>query len=160
MDNLLSNIDLTGIYTIAEEIATKYKQNLESEGINASGALSDSVDHWDVDFDGQTFQITLNLEQYWYYVENGRKPGKMPPIKVIKDWIQVKRIVPRPLRGKVPSPDQLAFLIARKIGRDGIPAKHILERTIQETDISSRVTQVIVNGINEIIENDLRNLNK
>ena len=60
------------------------------------------------------------MKDYWYYVENGRKAGKWPPIQNILDWIKIKPVLPRPnAEGKLPTPQQLAFLIARKIGEEG-----------------------------------------
>lgn len=52
---------------------------------------------------------------YWYYLVHGRKPGKMPPIDSIQEWVEKKGIVPD---GNI-SLRSLAFLIARKIGREG-----------------------------------------
>lgn len=71
-----------------------------------------------------TFEITFHTLDYYKYIESGRRAGaKMPPVSAISDWITRKRIVPRPIGKKLPTLPQLAFLIARKIGRDGIPAK-------------------------------------
>jgi hypothetical protein len=50
---------------------------------------------------------------YWYFLVNGRRPGKRPPIDSILGWLEKKGITADiPLRS-------LAFLIARKIGRLG-----------------------------------------
>jgi hypothetical protein len=35
------------------------------------------------------------MEEYWKYLEYGRKSGKMPPIDDILSWINVKKILPR-----------------------------------------------------------------
>ena len=50
---------------------------------------------------------------YWYFLVNGRKPGKQPPIDTILGWLQKKGITADI------SQRSLAFLIARKIGRLG-----------------------------------------
>ncbi|SOC79832.1 hypothetical protein SAMN06296241_1369 [Salinimicrobium sediminis] len=57
--------------------------------------------------------------QLWgaHYTEqlvNGRRPGKFPPVKMIEQWIYDKGITPDGI--KISS---LAFLIARKIAREG-----------------------------------------
>lgn len=50
---------------------------------------------------------------YGWPVERGRRPGKMPPVDAIKLWARRKL----GLQGK--ELDQVAFLIARAIGRRG-----------------------------------------
>ena len=47
-------------------------------------------------------------------LETGRKPGKMPPTEPIQEWLQFRGINPPDI-----SQESLAFLIARKIGREG-----------------------------------------
>jgi hypothetical protein len=48
---------------------------------------------------------------------NGRGPGKPPPSKAIEEWLQQKGIAARLEKNMTIS--SLAFLIARKIGREG-----------------------------------------
>lgn len=81
--------------------------------------------------------ISISLENYWKYIESGRRPGKMPPLDVIEKWINVKQILPRPITLKsgksvVPTIPQLSFLIARKIGRDGIPARPFFKKSFED----------------------------
>lgn len=56
-------------------------------------------------------------EDYTYQLVNGRKEGKFPPVQAIKQWIIDKGIVNK-IRGEI-SVSSLAFLIARKIAREG-----------------------------------------
>ena len=64
--------------------------------------------------------VTFYAPDYYEYVEEGRKAGKMPPREAILKWIQVKKILPKPDKnGKLPSTETLAFLIARAIGKHG-----------------------------------------
>ena len=81
--------------------------------------------------------ISVSLENYWKYIESGRRPGKMPPVSAIENWIKVKQILPRPLTLKsgksvVPTIPQLSFLIARKIGRDGIRPRPFFKQSFEE----------------------------
>lgn len=61
--------------------------------------------------------VKLIGEHYTYYLVNGRKAGKFPPIAEIKKWIINKGIVNK-IKGDI-SISSLAFLIARKIAREG-----------------------------------------
>ena len=62
------------------------------------------------------------MAYYWKYIEYGRRPGKFPPPNKILDWVKIKPVIPRPVNGIKPTEKQLAFLISRKIARDGIEA--------------------------------------
>lgn len=99
------------------------KQNLLQDGSNASGNLTNSI-VFHVDVTETHYEVTVELEDYWYYVENGRKSGKFPPLDKIKEWIEIKPVLPHVMtlkNGKtvLPTVDQLAYLIGRKIANEG-----------------------------------------
>lgn len=99
---------------------------------------------------GNFYEIEFNAPSYWVYTENGRKPGKMPPINVISDWVKRRNIVPYAMKnGKLPNSDQLAYVIARKIGRDGVEGIHFLEKSLEEQK------QYWEDQISEAISNDI-----
>ena len=80
--------------------------------------------------------ISVYLENYWKYIESGRRPGKMPPLDVIEKWINVRRIIPHSMTLKsgktvIPSVKQLSFLIARKISRDGIRPRPFFKQSFE-----------------------------
>ena len=129
-------MDLEPIKKIAEQIVDIYRKELESKGIPASGTLGDTASV-EVEMNGTKLVVSLNLEHYWRYVEYGRRPGKMPPIDNIEEWIRVKPIVPNAMNGKVPTSRQLAFMIARKIGREGTKARRPLEATVYSDGFES-----------------------
>lgn len=86
-----------------------------------------------LDINNNLFEISFRAPEYWKYVNYGRSPGTPPPITVIENWITKRRIVPRPLaNGKLPSTKSLAFLISRKIGREGTEGLHFLEKSLDE----------------------------
>jgi hypothetical protein len=66
-------------------------------------------------------------------------------VDAIKQWIQVKPIIPDARTGKIPTIDELTFLVSRSIARNGIPAKNYLGSTIeglkQDTTISEGITK-------------------
>lgn len=78
---------------------------------------------------GTTYEVVLNLQDYWKYVEEGTRPH-WPPISAIAHWIQIKPVIPRPdEKGNIPSQQSLAFLISRKIAREGTTGTHDLKET-------------------------------
>lgn len=139
MDKL---IDLPHVQAVMEEMAiairNEYQDNLIRNDRIAKGDLLNDVEFEIVKGD-YTYSIYIKMKDYWYYVENGRKAGKMPPIArkegeatpevTILDWVIAKPILPRPnSKGKLPTPKQLAFLIARKIGKLGTEGTHDLRK--------------------------------
>ena len=120
MDKL---IDLPHVQAVMEEMAiairNEYQDNLIRNDRIASGDLLNNIEY-EVTRGDFTYTIYVKMKDYWYFVENGRKAGKWPPIDNILNWIKIKPVLPRPnAEGKLPTPQQLAFLIARKIGEEG-----------------------------------------
>lgn len=125
-------VDLTNVEAVlreyGEEVARNYKEMIVERGHNASGDLVNSV-VTRVVADGRAFEVQMDLLAYWKYLEEGTKPH-WPPRSAILRWIQVKPVIPRPGRdGRIPTQEQLAFLISRKIAREGTPATRLLEKT-------------------------------
>jgi len=136
VDRLISNEILQNFLSTLNEYAQKakelYKRKLTDKEINASYKLLNSVETV-VRRNDDEFIVTINLEDYWYYVENGRGPGKFPPIDKILEWIRVKPVIPyTDSRGRLPTEEQLAFLIARKIANEGTEGRKELFETVDE----------------------------
>lgn len=116
----------------AQSIVDTYKGKIQQY---SSGRLYNSVT-FKTSITGKGLKITIRLADYWQYIEYGRRKGaRMPPIKAIKDWIEVRNIVPRPVRlssGKteVPTTESLAYIIARSISRKGIKPRPYMQESI------------------------------
>ncbi len=136
VDRLISNEVLSEFLATLDEYAQKaeelYKRKLTDKEINASYKLLNSV-KTTVKRNDDEFIVSINLEDYWIFVENGRKAGRFPPIDKILEWIRVKPITPySDSRGRLPTEEQLAFLIARKIANDGTEGRKVLYETVEE----------------------------
>lgn len=83
-----------------------------AKGMRASGKFAESLE---VQVDG--FNAKLIGEDYSEQLEFGRRAGRFPPITAIEQWIKDKNIAAR-ISGEI-SISSLAFLIARKIAREG-----------------------------------------
>ncbi len=46
---------------------------------------------------GGFLNATIDAEDYWYYVDQGRKPGEPPPLRDILNWVQTKLPIPKSL---------------------------------------------------------------
>lgn len=149
-------IDVRQLQPFADKILTLYRQALQNKGIDASGTLSQTASST-IEIDGTKLIISLNLEPYWKYVEYGRRAGKMPPIDAIARWITIKPIVPNPTNGRVPDTRQLAFLIARKIGREGIEGRKPITEMVYSDTVETMLNDIksaIVGQLKEQLLNE------
>lgn len=129
------------IKEIADRMLELYRNKLIDKNINASNILSDSAEVI-VEVNGTTLSVSFNLEEYWKFVEYGRRPGKRPPITAIEEWVTLKPIIPDPINGKIPSTKQLAFLISRKIGMEGTKAQRPLELAVYSDSMELLINQL------------------
>lgn len=131
-------------------LAQLYREKIDEAGRVASGELKNFESHFVLG--EEHFRIFFNLKEYWKYVEEGRRAGKQPPSSAIENWIQVKGIVPSPVNDKIPSTKQLAYLIGRKIGREGYEGKHPLRNALESneaTTIINEIKQVLISKIKD-----------
>lgn len=110
-----------------------YKGLLIRDDKKASGDLLRSIKPIEINFESSKYTGSISLAYYWKYVEYGRRPGKFPPPNKILDWIKIKPVMPRPVNGIKPTEKQLAFLISRKIARDGIEAGNQFKEALDLT---------------------------
>lgn len=139
----------------AQEVVDVYKQGLTAYDAIATRTLYDSVSVDGVTVDGGKFTVTINLAEYWKYIENGRQAygenykGHLPPISAIEQWIIAKPVIPGGTqRGVSPyaqvtptlsslnvatSTNSLAWAIATNIAKKGIPPKPILQYSVEQS---------------------------
>jgi len=137
-------------YAIA--VQNEYKDNLLLSNRLATGELIRSV-KYQLDFEERTFIVSLNLEEYWKWVEKGTS-AHFPPLDAIREWIKAKPILPTPMKnGKLPTPNQLAYLIGRKISEVGTEGSHDLEKSSKT--ISEEYEELILEALEKDINEDL-----
>lgn len=117
----------------------------------SSGELANNIRYSVIEKDFG-LDIEIYLADYWKYTEFGRKPGKQPPIENIKDWIRVKHIVPRGYNNRVPSQNQLAYVISRSIGKHGTKGKHVISKFLESEELNNLLFSIIDITTNKIYE--------
>ena len=137
-------------------IIDNYKSQLEAEQMN-NGELYRTISY-SVSTGTGGWVVSVSLADYWKYVEYGRRPGKMPPVSAIENWINVKQIVPHSMTLKsgktvIPTIPQLSFLIARSIGRRGIAPKPLFQKSFEAA--KQQFIQVIKDAITQDIKENL-----
>ena len=114
------------------------RNNLSDNNTNASFDLYNSFEKI-IEIGDDWFSVKISLEDYWYYVENGRKAGKFPPLPKIQEWVDIKPV------------EQLTFLISRKIANEGTEPQPFFEPAKQ--DAIARFELAIDLAIAEDIDN-------
>lgn len=88
-----------------------------------NNALQKSIEvEWVTDFEQGDPLLVVKMEDYYYYVDQGRKPSsKYPPLDSIRRWIRQKPLLWRDEKGRFSrqSVDSKAFLVARSIKEKG-----------------------------------------
>ena len=135
-------INIIGVTEICNQIADIYRKKMDAADYNKQGELYNFK--WTTEWKGNLFEVYFELPSYFPFAENGRRPGKFPPPDAILKWVQFKRLVPRPGRdGKVPSTNQLVYLISRKIATKGTEGKHLFEKTLDDPSLDNLADKLV-----------------
>ena len=135
---LRKRLEILGSDTVAEIV----KQLLEADK-KATGALINSI-KYEILEAADGLMLNILSSDYFNFIDEGRKPGKPPPVKAILPWIQAKGIR-FTSNGKMISQESTAFIIARSIGIKGIKPLGIKQATIE--NILNRKKEYIAAGI-------------
>jgi hypothetical protein len=113
-----------GIEPVAQQLALAYEEQLREmlidKGKESSGTLVNSI-RTSVRSDGSKAVIEVYAEDYLRFVDQGRAPGRFPPIDKIRSWVAIQGIS-----------EEAVFPIARKIATQGIQATPVVNPTIDK----------------------------
>lgn len=109
---------------------------------SATGRLIKSLRHEVVEVAGE-LSLRIEMADHGVFVDEGRKPGKMPPVDSIKEWTRLKGI-----------PEKAAWPIARSIGRFGIKPTPFWHVTID--DLPARMAADLEKAITLDLAADIR----
>lgn len=148
-----NTIKIIGVTEVCNQIADIYRKKMDGADYNKQGELYNFK--WTTEWKDNLFELYFDLPSYFPFSEYGRRPGKFPPPDVILKWIQFKRLIPRPGRdGKVPSTNQLVYLISRKIATKGTEGKHLFEKTLDDPNLD-KLADNLVELITAQFENEI-----
>lgn len=128
-------------------------------GMRASGKWANSLED-NITQSENGVNIKIYGNDYTYQLVKGRGPGVFPPIKAIDQWIKDKPII------SDIKPSVLAFLIARKIAREGteyykqggtdliesVMTPERIEKILNNSNILS------INVVTTLIKKELKNI--
>jgi hypothetical protein len=138
------------------ELISQMQNRLRSNKTNASSSLSQSIQP-NIKSRQNGYNLSILMNEYWLYVEEGRKPtqggGSGVLYKNIYEWIQNKR----PLQAKIAqAPDRiaatksLAYVITRKIHREGTKAQPFISPSLKKVtreELGRRIGQYIADSL-------------
>ena len=150
----------TEVDKLIGKAATKYvkafRDELEKKKAVASRNLQASIHTSRIFNTGKEIGFEISMAEYWGAVEHGRKPGKMPPIAPIMDWIMRKGI---PLKGKGLKKNQaksMAFGIAKNIAKKGTIKRFGYKGSNFIKDASSKETPNFIKSLTEAMGKDIK----
>jgi hypothetical protein len=139
------------------ELIKQLQNNLLKNKSNASSSLSQSITP-EITQPATGYNLSIMMQDYWFYVENGRKPtqggGSGELYKNIYEWIQNKRDLQVNVISK--SPDRiaatksLAYVITRKIHREGTKARPFVSPALKQVTtqtLATRISEYIVDSL-------------
>lgn len=121
-------------------IANYIRMGLKAFGTFERGLLAESTNS----------KLLITAPYHAKIMQDGREPGKAPPPDVILKWVRLGKIVKK---GKI-SDESLAYLIGRKIAREGIkvPNKYNAGRVIADILEDGRIAEFSEMILNQQVE--------
>lgn len=141
------------LYDIGLEIALNYKNELRRKNAVASGDLINF--QWDITPSENGLKLQFFLPEYWRYIEYGRRPtknkgdGKLH--EKIERWIDEKGITPKDGISK----KSLAYLITRKIHREGYKPRNCLQIALND---SKALKQQFIDIVADIYAKEIKDM--
>lgn len=148
-----------------------------------SGDLYNNIDYKIFnDENGLPEAITILMEDYYYWVDQGRKPGKkikktrttengttitydsytaFPPVSKIKQWILDRPVNFQPINGEIPPIETKTYLVGRSIAEKGIYKTSFLSKARAATldDAIEMMGEEYAERLEEIIFERIRAIN-
>lgn len=168
-ENLAANM-LTGVEALlnqyGDEIEKRLKKNLQDRGSNATRSLYQSIVSLPVESKGNRTTLTIQLNDYYKWVDEGRKAGKMPPKGVFEKWLLNKPQALQKFKSSSPKGrvnlKSLDFVIRRKIAREGTKGNDFfsdvynndLYNAINEDLIALTSDAIIINIVEQVNDNN------
>ena len=134
-------IKIIGVTEVCNQIADIYRKKMDAADYNKQGELYNFK--WTTEWKDNLFEVYFELPSYFPFAEYGRRPGKMPPVNKILQWIEFKHLVPRSNNGRVPTTKQLAFAISKHIALHGTQGKHLFEKTLDDPNLDNLADKLV-----------------
>lgn len=127
----------------------------------ASGNLINNIDvFWKQDIDSDKPELVVEMPDYWIWVDQGRRPGRYPPLSAIDRWSLVKPGMSgvRDEKGRFIPRKTLNFLRARSIAKYGYYKTDFVNKAINNVieEITTKLGEGAGQYITELLEDSLK----
>ena len=143
---------LTILEEFGAEVVRDIGQSIKDNNLVASGELSKSVKFSiDVNLADERYTFQLDMAPHWSEVDEGRRAGGQPPTQAILKWLQYPNV-----KSKLGKENRdlslatfkdyelkgLAYVIARKIGREGTEATHFFSSVVTQERLDRLISDI------------------
>jgi len=143
----------SALRTFGGLFVSKLAQGLNENNSDASGKLNESI-AFNIKSKANRLEFDLTMLDYYEFVDEGRKPGRMPPTKPIMDWLRYPSVQDKlGVSGLEDSQIQgLAFQIARGIGANGTEGTDFYTNVINSRLITQDLPRLIEESVGQDID--------
>ena len=122
-------------------------KSLDNKNKNASGGLRQSIQAIpDVSIQDGMYTYVLSMASYYEFVDEGRKPGKMPPIDSLVKWVRQKSAFGGLEVNKSEDVRGVAFGIAKNIAKFGIKPSYFFSNVIDDGRLEQLTEDLAIAG--------------
>lgn len=126
----------------------------------ASGNLIRNIDvFWKDNIESNKPELVVEMPDYWIWVDQGRRPGRMPPLRVIDRWSIAKGLSGlRDEKGRFIPRKTLNYLRARSIGEYGYYKTDFVQKAINSVlnDVTEKLGEGAAQYVRELLDDTLK----
>ena len=122
-----------------EKLSERIAKRIDERGLNSSGSAKDSLEVKDNKLYGN---------DYIYFLDKGRRPGKFPPVQNMLEWVR------RKLGITDESANSIAYLVGRKISREGTAIYKDNKKGLQLDELIDETIDDIIKELPEVAKVD------
>jgi hypothetical protein len=124
----------------------------------ASGNLIRNIDtYWQSSGNGD-LRLVVEMPYYWTWVDEGRRPGRMPPLRAIDRWSVTKKGLSgvRDAKGRFIERRQLNYLRAKSIGQYGFYKTDFVNKAINSVigEVEQKFGEAAATYVTELIKDE------
>jgi len=132
-------------------VVSRLSQGLQESNSNASGELEQSIG-FNVFNRRNLIGVNIEMLDYWVYVDEGRRAGRMPPVSKIQEWLTYPNVKTKIAGRDDANLESLAYSIAKKIGEKGTKGTDFATNVFESRLVQREVPQLIEDSVGQDIE--------
>lgn len=163
---MASNLS-TALRKVGGLTVSRLRQGMTENNSDASGELGKSIG-FKIKKNSKGLDLNIEMLDYWQFVDEGRKPGKPAPVNKILEWLKETNVRDKIRGGQSDASftdsqaQSLAFLISRKIGREGTKgtdfATNVFNSKLIQKELPAIVADAVFEDANLLIEELISNI--